>query len=58
MKKKSKIMRCKATCETCGIGWTSRNSIGLAAQHAKKYGHKVVVEVTNQIIFEGVSGDA
>jgi len=53
MKKKSQILKCEANCKSCGIGWASRNSIGLAAQHAKKYGHKVVAKVTNKIVFDG-----
>lgn len=39
-------MDIKAECETCGKKWYSRNAHGVAANHAKKTGHKVWVEKT------------
>lgn len=40
-----------AWCETCEKEWHGLNAQGVGAQHARKYGHKVVVEVLQYIIY-------
>ena len=42
-----------ANCETCGKRWESINAQAVGAIHARKYGHRVVVEVVQYIIYEG-----
>jgi len=42
-----------ANCETCGKRWHGLNAQGVAAIHARKYNHKVVVEVVQYITYEG-----
>lgn len=42
-----------ANCETCGKYWEGVNSQGVAAIHARKYKHKVFVDIYQCIIYEG-----
>lgn len=34
-----------AQCMTCGKVWGTRNALGVAVQHSRKYGHEVAVEI-------------
>ncbi len=36
-----------AECFTCGKVWETRNAHGIAARHAKLYGHHTAVEVVH-----------
>jgi len=47
------MRKVSAICETCGKRWEGLNAQGVAAIHARKYGHKVIVEVLQYIIYEG-----
>lgn len=38
-------------CETCGKIWEGNNAQAVGAIHARKYGHKVVVEILQYIIY-------
>jgi len=42
-----------ANCETCGKHWEGANSQGVAAIHARKYNHKVYVDIYQVVIYEG-----
>jgi len=42
-----------AFCEDCGKEWFKLNAQAVGAKHARKYGHKVIVEVYQCIIYEG-----
>ena len=42
-----------ANCETCGKQWIGKNAQAVGAKHARKYGHKVYVDVYMCIIYEG-----
>ena len=33
-----------AECFTCGKTWGAANAVGVAAQHAERYGHHVIAE--------------
>ena len=50
---RAKLLRAYATCWTCGWELESNNAVGVAAQHARRYGHQVDVEVTRNIRFDG-----
>jgi len=43
----------QANCETCGKYWEGLNAQAVAAIHARKYGHKVYVDIYQCIIYEG-----
>jgi len=47
------MRKVSAICETCGKRWTTKNAQAVGAIHARKYGHRVVVEVVQYIIYEG-----
>lgn len=38
------VVSCVYECEDCDFGGDSKNGVGLASQHAEKYGHEVSVE--------------
>ena len=40
-------------CDDCSARWTSRNVLGIASQHAKKYKHKVWVETSHRYEING-----
>lgn len=40
-------------CNDCDATWSSRNVLGLAAQHAKSYGHDTWAETGHAYAFEG-----
>ena len=40
-------------CRDCDAEWCSRNVIGLAAQHAKRYGHDTWADTGHSYSFEG-----
>lgn len=42
----------RAECEDCGWTLDAKNAIGVAAQHARRYGHKVRVEIESFVRFE------
>ena len=42
-----------ANCETCGKFWEGLNAQAVGAKHARKYGHRVYVDVYQVIIYEG-----
>ena len=42
-----------ANCDTCGKHWEGLNAQGVGAIHARKYGHKVFVDIYQCIIYEG-----
>ena len=56
MKKKTGMLRCYANCFDCGWELDARNAMGVAAQHAKKYGHQVHVETTLLVMFNSDKG--
>ncbi len=39
-------------CYTCGMRFTAANAVGLAAQHARKRGHRVSVIVERTICYD------
>lgn len=41
-----------AECLTCGKHWESRNAHAVGAQHARKHGHSVRIEVTRVHIYD------
>lgn len=43
----------QANCETCGKSWEGLNAQGVAAIHARKYGHVVYVDIYQCIIYDG-----
>jgi len=43
----------QANCETCGKQWEGLNAQAVGAIHARKYGHKVFVDIYQCIIYEG-----
>jgi len=47
------MRKVQAICETCGKIWNGANAQAVGAIHARRYGHKVVVEVLQYIIYEG-----
>jgi len=56
MKKKFSVVHCLAECKNCG--WTAdnyKNAQAIAAIHARKYGHKVAVEIGLAGYYEGGS---
>lgn len=57
--KKSKRSDYRAGCWNCPSGgepiWEKANAMGLAAQHAKKYGHHTWVEIDTCVNFIGES---
>ena len=46
------LISCHAWCVDCGKVWEARNSMGVAAMHHHKTGHKTMVESTYCKIFE------
>jgi len=42
-----------AYCQDCGKEWHSVNAQGVAAIHAEKYKHKVLVEILQYLTYEG-----
>jgi hypothetical protein len=42
-----------ANCITCGLEWHTPNAQGVAAVHARKYGHEVAVDVYQAITYRG-----
>jgi len=54
MKKKIGVVSVIATCDDCGKEFTNyKNAQALAAQHAKKYGHLVMGEVSIAFQYDG-----
>lgn len=45
----------RANCEDCDKSWEGLNAQAVGAKHARKYGHKVFVEIYQCIIYEGVA---
>lgn len=41
-----------AECVTCGEVWGTRNAHGLAVQHARKYGHRTIVDRTITYVYD------
>ena len=39
-------------CHDCGASWGSRNVMGVAAQHAAKYGHETWADVGYSYLWE------
>ena len=47
------LVRIYAYCFACHKEWETRNAMGIAARHARDYGHEVHVERTYTNIFNG-----
>ena len=47
-----KMIAARARCETCDWELDARNGEAVAAQHARKYRHKTVVELTHVNLFD------
>lgn len=47
------MRKVRANCDTCGKHWEGLNAQGVGAIHARKHGHKVLVEVLQYITYEG-----
>lgn len=44
-----------AGCETCGWRCRERNALGVGAQHARRHGHKVRVQIDRAVIYDGAA---
>lgn len=54
MRKSVGVVHCLALCLDCGKEFTCyKNAQALGAMHAKKYGHKVTVEVGLAVTYNG-----
>lgn len=47
------LVHAQAECVTCGATFDARNAQGLAAQHARRYGHHVTGELGYAFSFGG-----
>ena len=47
-----KMIAARARCETCNWELDARNGEAVAAQHARKYRHKTMVELTHVNLFD------
>ena len=50
-----RLLRIMAWCVNCDWELESRNAEGVAAQHARKYGHKTEGEITYTFVIEGAA---
>ena len=54
MKTRKGLIHCIAVCSDCEERWEDwRTARDCAYQHAKRKGHKVMVEVGNSIVYDG-----
>lgn len=51
MTKHSGLLGVVAECKDCGWVSEANNALGNAAQHARKYGHEVMIEQTIVVIY-------
>jgi hypothetical protein len=51
------LLGCNGYCVDCGIENSANNAVGWAAQHARRSGHDVRVEVTRMVAFNARLGE-
>lgn len=47
------MRKVNAECKDCGKHWHGNNAQGVAAIHARKYGHEVMVEILQYLTYKG-----
>ena len=47
------MRKVNAECVDCGKEWHGNNAQGVAAIHARKYGHDVMVEILQYLRYKG-----